>query len=197
MSSTPKRNPGTCAPPPIGRPITLRAIVDHYIAWFRPREWLAFHANQPSLKRAVDVVASWRDEDDKVYSHQSLVPKAAKAGAAERIRKLRVADVDDFEELFQRVEKAIGSIRGVGDLAVYDVAVRIGAFLRVMPRRVYLQTGARKGARALGLDASQRSLPMDVLPSELHRLEPWEVEDVLCIYKDELGHVVSRRRATA
>ena len=76
------------------------------------------------------------------------------------------------------------------------VAVRIGAFLRVMPRRVYLQSGARVGARALGLDARQRSLPMDAFPAEFHRLVAWEVEDVLCIYKDELGRVVSRR-ATA
>lgn len=47
--------------------------------------------------------------------------------------------------------------------------------------------GVRQGARALGLDASQRTPPMAAMPPEMRRLEPFEVEDVLCIYKDELA----------
>ncbi len=176
---------------------SLRAIVDDYIAEYRPRPWVAFHKNQPSLERALEVVATWKNERGKTYSHQSLISRAAKAGAGERIRKLRVADVEHFEQLFQRVQKAIGSIRGIGDLAVYDAAARIGAFLKKMPARVYLQQGVKDGARALGFGASQRSLPMDFFPAELRRLEPWEVEDLLCIYKDELGRLPRRGRAAA
>jgi len=149
------------------------------------------------MERTLDVVASWKDKEGKVHSHQRLVSKVAKAGAAERIGKLEVADVQTFEELFKRVEKAIGSIRGIGDLAVYDVALHIGAFLRKLPERVYLQRGAREGARALGLDATQRSLPIDVFPAEFCRLKPWEIEDLLCIYKAELGQAAGLKRRAA
>jgi len=93
----------------------------------------------------------------------------------------------DFEQLFGRVQEAIGSIRGIGDLAVYDAALRIGAFLGKLRGRVYLECGACEGARALGLDAGKRSLPMDVFPVEFAQLKAWEVVDVLCIYADELG----------
>ena len=53
-----------------------------------------------------------------------------------------------------------------------------------MPERVYLHRGTRKGARALGLDWRADSLDPRVLPKELADLEPREIEDFLCIYKD-------------
>ncbi len=201
MDCTPKggtcRQRPDCGPRRPGKLATLRAVVDDYIAEYRPREWVAFHANQPSLERALDAVASWKDQDGKIHSHQRLVSRAAKAGAGERIRSLKVADVADFEQLFQRVQKAIGSIRGIGDLAVYDAALRIGARLGKLPERVYLQCGARVGARALGIDARHRSLPMDVFPAEFCRLEPWEVEDVLCIYAEQLAKAGRPARGAA
>lgn len=200
MACTPKGTTGTCHPCGSRRPEelnTLRAIVNHYIAGYRPRPWVAFHANQPSLERALEVVASWKDEDQKTYSHQCLVPRKAKVAAGAAIRVLDLEGVEDFEQLFQCVQATIGSIRGIGDLAVYDAALRIGAFLGKLPERVYLQRGACVGARALGLDASQRSLPMDVFPAEFRRLQAWEVEDVLCIYADDLSRLARRRRSAA
>ncbi len=96
-----------------------------------------------------------------------------------------------------RAQAAVNQMHFAGRLPVYDVALRIGAFLKVLPERVYLQSGARKGARALGLDATQRSLPMSAFPPAFHRLEPWEVEDVLCIYKRELGRLDRAKRDAA
>src|SRR5687768_4983681 len=109
---------GPCAPPS-DHFATLDAIVDHYLATRGSCPKLGYYANQPSLERALDVVASWRDAKKKVLHHQRRVSRAAKDGAGERIRKLKLADVRDFQGLHQRVEKAIGSIRGIGDLAVY------------------------------------------------------------------------------
>jgi ABC-type arginine/histidine transport system permease subunit len=70
---------------------------------------------------------------------------------------------------------------------VYDTALRLGANLRLLPREVYLHAGTRRGARALGLDYRSESVSMRLLPAALRRLRPYEVEDVLCIYKDWLA----------
>ncbi|PYX57969.1 MAG: hypothetical protein DMG76_10395 [Acidobacteria bacterium] len=45
----------------------------------------------------------------------------------------------------------------------------------------------REGARALGLDARADALYMADLPRKFHALKPHEIEDVLCIFKDELA----------
>lgn len=195
MGCTPTPNLDSCGPRPAGHSDALARIVNDYISSTRPLNRLAFYASQPSLERALDAVASWKDQHGKTHSHQNLVSKAAKAGAGERILSMRVADVADFEQLLQCVQQAIGSIRGIGDLAVYDAALRLGAFLGKLPERVYLHHGAREGARALGLDASHRSLPMDVFPEEFRLLKPWEVEEVLCIYKDELARIPQSSQA--
>jgi hypothetical protein len=46
-----------------------------------------------------------------------------------------------FAELHHIVAKEIGPIRGIGDLAVYDIAHRIGAYLGREPEAVYLHAG--------------------------------------------------------
>jgi hypothetical protein len=50
------------------------------------------------------------------------------------------------------------------------------------------------GARALGFAARAATLDVSELPAEFHALEPHEVEDVLCIFKDKFA---SSRRTRA
>lgn len=183
----------TCRGPVRRGPTTLEAIVTDYLREYgRCRDWIGFHQSQRSLPEALDAVATWRDRSGKVYSHQSRVPRAAKKRAGAAIRALELEGVGTFADLLDRVEEAIGEIRGIGDLTVYDVATRIGAHLRVWPERVYVHAGVRKGVRALHLDPRPRSLPIEDLPPALRRLEPWQVEDVLCIYSDEIKAAVNR-----
>ncbi len=65
-----------------------------------------------------------------------------------------------------------------GKLAIYDTVIRLG---------VYLHAGTNEGARALGLDTRRGILEPKELPTPFRSLEPWECEDFLCIYKDELA----------
>jgi hypothetical protein len=76
-------------------------------------------------------------------------------------------------------------------LAVYDTATRVGAFLRLQPKRVYLHAGTRQGARALGF-RKRESLSARELPKALRRLSPDEIEDCLCIYKSQVAAIVDR-----
>jgi hypothetical protein len=68
----------------------------------------------------------------------------------------------------------------------YDTALRIGSRLKLEPTAVYLHAGARKGAMRLGVYTRARKVPSTGFPSELARLNPRDIENLLCIYKDEL-----------
>ena len=86
-----------------------------------------------------------------------------------------------FDDLHRTVHDRIGGIHRIGELAVYDISCRIGAFVGLSPNRVYLHAGTRKGAQALGLRGA--TVHKNDLPPEFGRLSPAEIEDCLCIYK--------------
>lgn len=76
-----------------------------------------------------------------------------------------------------------------GELAVCDTAFRLGVWLKLWPKAVYLHAGARVGAKAQGLDVRRDCLDMAELPGEVRVLKPWQVEDFLCIFKRKLAMV--------
>ena len=82
------------------------------------------------------------------------------------------------------VKREIGSVHGIGKLMVYDIAHRIGAYLGQAPTLVYLHRGTKEGAATLGFRGE--TLDPAALPAVFSRLTPSEIEDCLCIYKDEL-----------
>jgi hypothetical protein len=90
-------------------------------------------------------------------------------------------------------EETIGVIPGPGPLFVYDTALRVGARLGLAPRYIFLHAGVRKGAAALGLGRHRNYLDVSDLPPAFRRLEPREIEDCLCVYKDHLVAAVSRQ----
>jgi len=96
------------------------------------------------------------------------------------------------------------SVPGFGALARYDTALRIGFWRSLLPDKVYLHAGTRRGARNLGLDVSRDYLTLEEIPVQFRDLAPHEIEDALCIYiyKDDfarrapglLGRPCARRR---
>jgi hypothetical protein len=82
------------------------------------------------------------------------------------------------------VEGEIGSIKGIGALTVYDIALRIGAHFGQAPMHVYVHAGTRTGARAFNITGDL--FDPKILPKSFSRLAPSEIEDCLCIHKDEL-----------
>ena len=97
-----------------------------------------------------------------------------------------------FDDLHRTVHHRISGIHRIGELAVYDIACRIGAFLGLSPDRIYLHAGTRKGAQALGLRGT--TVHKNDLPPEFHRLSPAEIEDCLCIYKAWLQRLTAAAR---
>lgn len=168
---------------------SITAIVQDYIRRHRPnaiRE-LQYFRNIPSLKEAIEQAGLARTPNGKRSSHQRRIPASVLQQATRRLRRANLGHVGSFAQLIARVTTATRSVHGIGELYVYDTALRLGVHLGLRPRRVYLHAGTRRGAQALGLDSRSESLSLNQLPEALRRLRPYEIEDVLCIYKDWLA----------
>ncbi|HKH80480.1 MAG TPA: hypothetical protein VKA03_02515 [Methylovirgula sp.] len=124
--------------------------------------------------------------DCKRHPHQRRIPGALLKPAERKLQGIRskLTRAKTFDEVHALVDEAIGNIRGIGELTIYDIAHRIGAFLDKEPTRVYLHAGTRAGARLMGFTGT--SLDPTQLPPAFSRLTAAEIEDCLCIYREDL-----------
>lgn len=165
-------------------------IRDHQYNADREQRWFAI---QPSLSKAIEVAALAQSPCGKRLSHQWRIPARVLRESNRRLQaRVKVINASrTFQELHNIVGATIESVVGIGELAIYDTALRIAAFLRLEPTEVFLHAGTRVGARALGLNASSGFLQPSQFPRELQVLKPSEIEDVLCIYKHRFNRALS------
>jgi hypothetical protein len=169
--------------------VALDQMVEDFTRNFRPRaraEMDVFR-RQSLIEVAIQRAALCLGSNGKRHPHQRRIPEGVLRAANSRLQHARKAirAATDFDALHAIVQDQIGHITGVGDLTIYDIAHRIGAFLRKEPKRVYLHSGAADGARLLGFGGS--TVDPKELPRALSRLTPAEIEDFLCIYKSRLA----------
>lgn len=168
--------------------MTLEEIVSDYIREYRDDALAEMDTFRRERSRASAIrrAALCEFPDGKRHPHQYLIPQRLLELAEVRLQAAarRLAGAADFDALHEIVAREIGSVHGIGRLMVYDIAHRIGAYLGKVPTLVYLHRGTKEGAAVLGF----RGVTLDpaVLPSAFSRLTPAEIEDCLCIYKDEL-----------
>ena len=169
--------------------VRIESAVRHYKREHLPnlKRLLEWYSSMASLSDAIINAAMGKDERGKRHPHQRrlremnlVTPRRRLLGLKEQMRQCT-----SFEELLDLVEAITDRIHGLGELYAYDTALRIGAYLGLLPEKVYLHAGTRVGAQALGFDTKARSIQLQSLPQPFHSLEPHEAEDVLCIYKDQ------------
>lgn len=173
--------------------MTLDEIVSDYIREYRDdaRKEMRFFEIQRSPSEAIRKAALCELPGGKRHPHQRRIPRALLEQVEAKLQGIgrRLARASSFAEIHRAVENEIGSVKGIGTLTVYDIAHRIGVHFRKVPDRVYLHAGTRVGARTFGLGGD--SFDPTLLPKAFARLAPSEIEDCLCIYKDDLrgsGH---------
>ncbi len=183
------------------RPSTLRQVVqsyrrDHQIELGND---LRFYGRRTrSVEEAILLAVSSTDRCGRRHAHQRRIPKEALRLAAARLVRgaSALTSSRSFADLLQVIQQIAGAVRGIGPLAQYDFALRIGARLGRKPERVYLHAGTRKGAAAVGLPTAGRmAIEMHELPRAFQSLTPWEAEDALCIFKDEIRRIQSVDRS--
>jgi hypothetical protein len=170
--------------------MSIESIVQDYIDHHRARaeREFAFFSRCGSFRRVIEFAALSMLPSRKRHPHQRRIAQTALAEAECSLQAVsdELQSSGSFEELHAIVEREIGGIRGIGPLTVYDVAHRLGANLNMIPEKVYLHAGTSAGAKSLGLDHRKLVLDPEELPRPFKYLRPYEVEDCLCIYKDEL-----------
>lgn len=134
-----------------------------------------------ALRRAV---ASIRP-NGKMHNHQSKVSSSLPNFFSILSRRRgHLAVSPSFDVLYHRIKRL--APKGIGEMTVYDVAVRFGAYLGLKPEMIYMHAGTRSGLNALmGTKFGPRHevMPMWLLPAELQDKDPDTVEDFLCTYR--------------
>src|SRR5262245_3559797 len=132
-----------CAPPFNCPPIKawsggeLAALVRSYRLHNRPRavQELKFFKNMPSLGLAIHHAGLAIDSREKRFSHQCRIPLAALRAATSALQHAagRLKTCASFHELHELLLELLGGLRGLGELYVYDTALRLGATLGHAP----------------------------------------------------------------
>ena len=165
----------------------MEAVARHYIKHFRHRaaDELASFKSERSFERAVRRAGAAETPEGRRYSHQRRRRQEALIEAEVKLVRC-IADLEgavNFAKLHDVVNSTVKNIDDIGDLYIYDTALRIGAKRDLKPTRVYLHSGTREGAKALGLEWKRDCLDLFDFPELRKQLEAHEIEDVLCIYK--------------
>jgi hypothetical protein len=170
-------------------PNRFEICIRHYDRYQRSRaqDEASWFLNQPTLHDAISWAARARWKNGKKFDHQWRLKNSDLCRAEEALLKVerRIARSVTFDELFEVVMGAVCQIWKNPELYCYDTALRIGAKLDLKPDKVYLHRGTRIGARKLGLNTRGATLDPSALPDGLRGIEPSEIEDILCIYKDK------------
>lgn len=184
---------GTTAPL-VGQP--LDCLVDSYVETRRTRadsEHEGFRSMD--LKSAVTMAALGLRSDGRKHEHLRRISQTALEECCARLvsRLEVIARFETFDQLLSFIESAVGRphldedrVHGVNEMYYYDAACAIADQLELEIDAVYLHRGTREGAINLGLDGNLRALKVSTLPGPLQRLAPSEIEDFLCLYKDEM-----------
>jgi hypothetical protein len=205
-SCRPPKARGGCKPVGTSLPNTLAGLVACYLKMQNDRSGesgnplrslLEGYRELGDFKKAVDHAIDAKELVGKSYDqlakfsgkrhgHQRRIEKNAITVVQQVLIPKKLKGMKSFEELHAHMTATCSGIKGIGQLYIYDAALRIGAALGLSPELVHLHAGTKMGFRALGLNAKNLSLPVKVFPKPIQKLKPHEIEDFLCIFKEEL-----------
>jgi hypothetical protein len=177
------------------------AIADHYLDPICIRlveDEMAWFASPPTLQGVIERACLSRLEDNRLHGHQQRpfgVWPQAPIHAADRLRRVEsnLAEAHTFDDLHEVIYTQLRkNVLGIGELACYDIARRIGMSLhpKLEPTEIYLHRGAKEGAKVLGIRSDRGRVPISDLPEGLQRLTPAQAEDALCIYRNALERII-------
>lgn len=123
----------------------------------------------------------------KRMPHQSCIPENCLQQWMDKLSGIaeEIARYHTFEQLHKRLETEMANVHRIGPLTCYDTALRIAYALGFPPQDyVYLHAGAQlPGERA----QENRCIAVNVLTKDItDELPAYHIENMLCIYKDDL-----------
>ncbi|MDP3768871.1 MAG: hypothetical protein Q8S13_12720, partial [Dehalococcoidia bacterium] len=173
----------------------LRQLIREYKALqsdvshpYRLSAWLEFY-RQLRPRSAISLAAMAIGPEGRKHPHQWRVPNPMLARASQSLLKLQrqIARCGSFDKLHRMVDSGAGGVRGIGDLTVYDTALRISSTLGCLPRRVYLYAGAREGYELLTGRPAPRTVTKASFKGPVATLNAREIEDFLCMFRHKFS----------
>ena len=175
----------------------LKGIINGYkiLRVNNPDKHIEFVLSQNKLVKAIKVAAQAIDRNKRIHDHQQRVGRKNLNIFAKKLCtcEAQIGDVIDFDTLHEIVESK--KFQGIGKLTIYDTAHRIGTRLKRFPDKIYLHGGTKTGARILlgSLPRQDFLFPAELpLPFQRTDLEPWEIEDILCIFKSKFNRCIKK-----
>ncbi len=174
--------------------ISFDTIIRQYNAMRQkqPDNHIQYSKSQPDLMSVIEIAAKAIDKCNKRHNHQRRISNKNLINFSKELKKheneIKIAK--SFDEIMAIVSRT--KCEGIGELTKYDTATRIGAYLNINPDKVYLHSGTRVGAKNLfGRLGKKEYLLIDEIPVALHKnkLTASELEDILCIFKDQLKNL--------
>lgn len=154
------------------------------------------------LEELIEDAVWGRDPRLNRDKHQFRIPKKTLVEMVKILQRPEIVEeikiFQNFDEIFTIVYES--RTHNFGSLAVYDTALRLGAVFGYYPNVVYLHQGALEGAIELpGKDLVDKNskyfcgnpdypyISKEIQPGPLNVLEPYHIENFLCIYKNKLN----------
>jgi hypothetical protein len=177
--------------------LTYSEIYDTYRKEFdfRVEQEYSWYKKADSLRDAINKAFLSRNEKGEIEDHQSRygIPKCLPLAAEVALNYFDarcISNFDNFTSIYKFVQDVRKEVKGFGELANYDVAMRIANYLGCGEIQVvYLHAGVKAGCRALGLNIkNRRILPVEEFPPPFNQLSGDHLENLLCIYKEVLAN---------
>jgi hypothetical protein len=148
-----------------------------------------FFRTMPSMGLAIYHVAMAVDGNDRCFDHQFHITQPARRKAKQVLQQIeaQMQACRSFHALHSLFLHHLTPVRGLGEMYIYDAALRMGAYLRLYPFYIYLHRGTRVGAKALGLVVNRPYLERTELPKDLQVLSADNIETFLCMYRNQLS----------
>ena len=166
-------------------------IIDKYTAWRKntPDTWIDHTVEQEDILSAINIAAKSKNKDDEKNKHQWRLKNENLDNFAEKLstKSKEITEAADFANLLDIIEAC--KVKGIGELASYDTANRIGCKIKVYPDKIYLHAGTKEGVeKLLGKRISKRFIEKSDLPEPFKssELSCADLEALFCIYKSEL-----------
>lgn len=149
---------------------------------------------QDSLDEVIKIAVAAEGVNGKLHDHQRRVGREKLRTYYNKLLRYAKAieTCNSFDDLYKKLEE--GYIKGIGLLTMYDIAIRIAAFMEkncskttIFPDKVYLHAGSEKGAEKLLGRKVKRQEPKSVFPPALQSLTCDEIETFLCNMKAKLS----------
>ena len=145
-----------------------------------------FCLKQNSLTDAIKIAVLSRDIYNKKHKHQYRIENTQLLMFLEKISSLehKIQNINKFDELLNLIVRE--KIIGIGPLALYDIALRIGYYIKIKPDLIYLHAGAKTGANNFfARKIKNKYLSKDEFVSKVDEFKNFsceEIEAFLCIH---------------